>query len=263
MSRPAFSRLPVALDLPLLRQALAQLDESAWVAHFNLDYYAGEWSGVALVSASDAPGELASGKGEAVARKPWLEDARWSYGLQGLPLEIRSARLLRLGPGGRIHEHRDYDLSPPDADRRLHIPLLSPPDVEFMLDGQCVPMKAGECWFLDLARPHSVDNWGDSERVHLVLDCRPSPWLEQQIAAGLPTTPAPGLGRAAVALEQFRQWLERDPQLCRELQAQTDSETFIAHTLERATAHGLHFTREDLRAAMSRGRRSWSQAWTA
>lgn len=263
MSRPAFSRLPVDVDLPLLLQALAQVSDSAWVAHFNRDYYAGEWSGVALISASDALGELAPGKGEAIARKPWLEDPKWSYGLQGLPLEIRSARLLCLGPGGRIHEHRDYDLSGPDADRRLHIPLLSPSDVEFMLDGQRIPMRAGECWFLDLARPHSVDNWGDRERVHLVLDCRPNAWLEQQIAAGLPSTPAPGLGRAAVALEQFRQWLERDPQLCRELQAQTDSEAFIARTLERAAAHGLHFARSDLCAAMARGRRNWNQPWTA
>lgn len=83
-----------------------------------------------------------------------VQDERWQMALRDWPLEIVSARLLRLGPGGRIHEHRDYDLGGPDADLRLHVPLLSAPGVDFWLDGQIMPMAAGECWFLDLARPH-------------------------------------------------------------------------------------------------------------
>ncbi|MHC8389515.1 aspartyl/asparaginyl beta-hydroxylase domain-containing protein [Pseudomonas sp. MDT2-39-1] len=261
MNRPAFSRLPVTLDLPLLLQALAAIGEDAWHAHFNSDYYAEDWSGVALVSAVDALTELSPGCGEPLLRAPWLRDLRWQQGLRDLPLEIVSARLLRLGPGGQIHEHCDYDLGEPDADLRLHIPLLSPPLVDFMLDGQRMPMTAGECWFLDLSRPHRVDNRDSSARVHLVLDCRPGVGLEQAIFEGLRTTPSPDIGDGA--LLQFQRLVASDPQLSKTLQGLQDTEVFITRTLELATERGLVFSREELRAAMRNGRRRWNEQWNA
>ncbi len=260
---PACSRLSVTVDLPLLLQALSRIADTAWAAHFNAGYYDGQWSGVALISAADALTELSSGAGDPITRDPWRADERWAKALRDLPLEIRSARLLRLGPGSRIHEHRDYDLGGPQADLRLHIPLLSSPDVDFMLDRQRIPMNAGECWFLDLARPHSVDNWGQQERIHLVLDCRPNAWLQQQIEAGLSTTPPAGQGRAVEAFAQFRALLEREPELCRALQAEQDTETFIALTLMLGARHDLPFGREDVRAAMRLGRNQWNRQWTA
>jgi hypothetical protein len=261
MSRPAFSRLPVAVDLPLLLQALAAIGEDAWRVHFNSDYYVGDWSGVALVSAADALTELSPGRGEPLLRAPWLRDVRWQQGLRNLPLEIVSARLLRLGPGGQIHEHRDYDLGGPDADLRLHMPLLSPPQVDFMLDGQRIPMLAGECWFLDLSRPHRVDNRDTRARVHLVLDCRPGDWLEQAIADGVSTTPLPDSGDGA--LLQFQRLVASDLQLSKTLQGLPDTELFITRTLELAAERGLEFSREELRAAMRSGRRRWNEQWSA
>ncbi|POA28124.1 MULTISPECIES: aspartyl/asparaginyl beta-hydroxylase domain-containing protein [unclassified Pseudomonas] len=263
MTRPAFSRLPVTVPLPLLLQALAQIKDSDWHSHFNSHYFSGDWSGVALISAADALTELSPGHGKPVLRAPWLLDGRWQRALQELPLDIVSARLLKLGPGSRIHEHRDYDLEEPEADLRLHIPLLSPPNVDFLLDGLRMPMEAGECWFLDLSRPHSVDNRDSRERVHLVIDCRPDPWLEQAIVEGVSTTPAPGVGHAAQALAQFRRLLENDPQLCKTLQGVTDSEAFIATTLKLAAERGLAFSREELRAAMRNGRRQWNEQCSA
>jgi hypothetical protein len=261
MSRPAFSRLPVAVDLPLLLQALAAIGEDQWHGHFNSAYYTGDWSGVALISAADALTELSPGRGQPQWRTPWLRDGRWQQALRDLPLELVSARLLRLGPGGQIHEHRDYDLGSPDADLRLHIPLLSPARVDFLLDGQRMPMQAGECWFLDLSRPHRVDNHDHLPRVHLVLDCRPDTWLEQAITDGLPTTPLPGV--AADALAQFQRLVATDPALAMTLQGSRDTQSFIALTLQLAAEHGLVFSSEELRAAMRHGRRQWNEQWNA
>lgn len=243
MSLPAFSRLPVTVDLPLLLQALAAIGEDDWHSHFNSDYYVGDWSGVALISATDALTELSPGRGETLLRAPWLQDIRWQQGLRDLPLQIVCARLLRLGPGGRIHEHRDYDLGEPDADLRLHIPLLSPPQVDFLLDGQRMPMAAGECWFLDLSRPHRVDNHDTQARIHLA------------------TTPSPEIGYDAFA--RFKVLVASDPQLCKSLQGLQDNEAFIVRTLELAAERGLAFTREQLRAAMRDGRRQWNEQWSA
>ncbi|MFJ2537188.1 aspartyl/asparaginyl beta-hydroxylase domain-containing protein [Pseudomonas sp. NPDC087614] len=260
MSRPAYSRLPVPVDLPLLLQALAAIAEDAWRSHFNTQYFSGDWSGVALISAADALTELSPGRGQPLLRAPWLLDERWRHGLRDLPLDIVSARLLRLGPGGRIHEHRDYDLAEPDADVRLHIPLLSPPDVDFWLDGQRVPMMAGQCWFLDLARPHRVVNRDTSTRVHLVLDCRPGAWLARMIDEGLPSTPPAQW--ADTALQRFQRLVAEDASLSSTLRALNDPEQFITRTLELAAEQGLPFSSEELRAAMRQGRRQWNEQWS-
>ncbi|MBO1540697.1 aspartyl/asparaginyl beta-hydroxylase domain-containing protein [Pseudomonas sp. OA65] len=258
-ARPAFSRLPVAVNLPLLLQALAAVENACWQGHFNSAYHSGDWSGVALISAADAITELSPGRGQPVHRAPWTADIRWHEALRDWPLEIVSARLLRLGPGGCIHEHRDYDLGGPDADLRLHVPLLSPPDVDFFLDGQIIPMTAGECWFLDLARPHRVVNRSAQSRVHLVLDCRPGPWLVQQIADGLSTTPAASIRQSDFAL--FQQRVEADPDLARTLQSLPDLDVFIESALALGAERGLHFTREELRTAMRNGRQQWREQW--
>lgn len=262
MERPAFSRLPLTVDLPLLLQALAAVEDERWQGHFNSAYYSGDWSGVALISAADALTELSPGAAEPLHRAPWSRDDRWRQALQDWPLEIVSARLLRLGPGGRIHEHRDYDLGGPDADLRLHVPLLSSPEVDFWLDGQRVPMSAGECWFLDLSRPHRVANRSlEASRIHLVLDCRPGPWLEQQIAEGLPTTPAAGVGPSDLA--RFQQRVETDPRLARTLQQLHDVDAFMERAIALGAELGLHFTPQELRSAMRHGRRQWNEQWKA
>ena len=45
-------------------------------------------------------------------------------------------------------------------------------------------MGAGEAWYLDLNRPHRVENEGTVARVHLVLDLLVNDWLEEIVAAG-------------------------------------------------------------------------------
>lgn len=261
MNRPAYSRLPLQLDLALLREALAGVDSSQWREHFNRDYFQGQWSGVVLISAADAH-ELAPGREAAVQRPAWHAEPRWQQALQALPVELVSARLLRLGPGSRILEHCDPDLQGAQADRRLHIPLISPPQVDFMLDGQRIPMAAGECWYLDLARPHSVINRDSRERIHLVLDCRPGPWLEQAIHEGVPSTPAPGPGNAAADFERWRQWVQQDLHLCRRLQAVTEPQAFIELCVALAAEQGLAFSADEVRSAMARGRRQWQRQWS-
>jgi hypothetical protein len=261
MTRPVCARLPVEVNLPLLLQALAAIEDDRWLGHFNGAYYSGDWSGVALISPADALTELSPGRGQPLRRAPWTEDGRWHAALRDWPLDIVSARLLRLGPGARIHEHCDYDLGGPDADLRLHMPLLSPPEVDFWLDGQRIPMTAGECWFLDLSRPHSVANRDTRPRIHLVLDCRPGPWLEQAIADGLPTTPAALVGQSD--LRRFQQQVEADPGLAQTLQNVHDVDAFIECALALGAGQGLLFTREELRAAMRNGRRQWYEQWKA
>lgn len=197
---------------------------------------------------------LAHGDGPAIKRQPWLSDPRWAQGLGGLEVDIRNTRLLRLGPRSHIREHRDYDLGGADADLRLHVPLLAPEEVDFMLDDQRVPMRAGECWFLDLYRPHSVNNHADQPRIHLVIDCRPGPWVDAAIAAGLATTPAAGEGRFNVAYAGFSRWLEQRSETIEALDPLQDREALISRTLELGQAQGFVFGADQVRAALRRQR---------
>lgn len=258
---PACSRLPLHVDLPSLLAALGRVDPEAWQGHFNSGYYEGDWSGVALISAADAPLPLAPGHGAPRASAWWQGELAWHELLGQFHLAVRNARLLRLGPGARIHEHCDPDLGQPDGDLRLHVPLQSAESVEFLLDGQHVPMRPGECWFLDLSRPHRVDNPSASARIHLVLDCAPEPWLLALIEQGLAATPALQPGRAVRAFLAFRQRVEADAELASRLRACVDSRDFIQATLRLGESLGLHFAEAEVRAAMRQGRQAWSEQW--
>jgi hypothetical protein len=256
---PPLARLPLRFDVPSLQTAVAALPTDAWQSHFNTGYYEGEWSGVALLTPSDAPTPLAPGQGAAQAGA--CCDAFWRAQLARFEAPIRSARLLRLGPGGRIREHRDYDLGLPDCDLRLHVPIATDADVEFLLDGRQVPMQPGECWFLDLSRPHRVDNFGGLARVHLVLDCRPSPWLQAQVTTGLADTPPCLPGRGGAGFAAFRAHVHAHPALEATLAAHAETEAFVEAVLALAGAAGFRFDREDVLGAMTEGKRAWRSSW--
>lgn len=102
---------------------------------------------------------------------------------ESLPLlrtVVSSVRFLRLGPGARILEHRDYQIGLEYGEVRLHVPLETSPHVEFELDGRRVEMRAGECWYVDVTRQHRVYNGGEATRIHLVVDCAVNDWLRTQ-----------------------------------------------------------------------------------
>lgn len=85
-----------------------------------------------------------------------------------LNLQLRLVRFLLLGPGGIIKEHSDTFLSGRIV--RLHIPVITNPDVEFNLAGERQVWQEGELWYGDFSLPHSVYNKSDTTRVHLVID---------------------------------------------------------------------------------------------
>ncbi|KRF02076.1 aspartyl beta-hydroxylase [Frateuria sp. Soil773] len=258
---PPCARLPLRFDAEAMRRAVDALPGDAWQSHFNTGYYEGDWSGVALRAFDDAPLPLAPGQG--ATRDTAHCDAFWSAQLRRLDTGLRGVRLLRLGPGGRIREHCDYDLGRPDGDLRVHVPIVTDDRVDFLLDNRRVPMRTGECWFLDLSRPHRVENHGGIARIHLVIDCRRSPWLLAQIAAGLADTPPCRPSRGGEAFAALRERVHADPALQEALAAQADADAFVDAVLALATDGGHRFGREDVRAAMAQGLRDWREQWLA
>jgi aspartyl/asparaginyl beta-hydroxylase (cupin superfamily) len=89
----------------------------------------------------------------------------------------QAARFLRLKAGSVIKEHTDYKLGYEDGEIRLHIPVATNPDVEFALNGERIEMREGECWYNNFNLPHRVANRGQTDRIHLVIDCEINDWL--------------------------------------------------------------------------------------
>ena len=106
---------------------------------------------------------------------PEVEDLlRW---IPGKPHRIR---FMKLSPGGgELQRHTDQ--VDPDAGvndyklMRFHFPIVTNENVTFSqwdYKAQRVSchMKIGECWYLDVRKPHQAINAGDDMRTHLVVD---------------------------------------------------------------------------------------------
>jgi Aspartyl/Asparaginyl beta-hydroxylase len=176
----ATKRLPFQFDVARLQQDAALFAPAEWIPHFNQHYYEGDWSGVALRAARGAQTTLFPDPEAKLGFDDTAHMSRTRYVsevLQQLRCEFTTVRLLKLAAGSVIRRHRDYLLSPDDGEVRLHVPVVTSDQVEFMLDDKRVMMAEGELWFLNFNLYHSVNNRGSADRIHLVIDCVMNDWL--------------------------------------------------------------------------------------
>lgn len=178
-------KLPLVFDPPKLQADLRQILDGEYLPHFNTRYYEGDWSVVPLRSVGGVANQIYPDptKGNEFADTPLLE--RCAYikdALAAFQCPLLSARFLRLAVGSIIKEHRDYNLSVEDGEARLHIPVMTNPEVEFFLNGERVIMNEGECWYLNLNLKHRVANRGKTDRIHLVVDCVVNDWFRNLLS---------------------------------------------------------------------------------
>lgn len=178
-------RLPCSFDPDKLRADLDYVQPEDWIEHFNKGYYEGEW----IVASLRAVG----GKAHTIYPDPTATNymdteilARCAYYREVLAFfqcELTAVRLMKLNPGSVIREHRDLRMGYEDGEARIHVPILTNPDVDFRLNGERMTMQPGEAWYLNFNLPHSVANNGATERIHLVIDCVVNNWLDELFAA--------------------------------------------------------------------------------
>lgn len=181
MRLPDRLRLPLAFDPASLAADLDRMTET-WTSHFIADHYDGDWSVIPLRFPAGTTHPVARIFSNPTATRfvdspllaacPALRAA-----LDTLACPLLAVRLMRLGPGSIIREHVDPDLDAEQGTVRLHVPVVTNPEVDFRLNGRQVLMEAGSLWYLRLSDPHSVANRGETERVHLVIDATVNLWL--------------------------------------------------------------------------------------
>lgn len=159
-----FIRLPYEFDAARLQLELEALGNSHWMPHPS-----------GMVGNSSLP--LVSKNGNAnddfVGHMQTTSFLRQSeYMLQAIASlgeVVGRSRLMRLGAGNEVARHVDFNYHWYTR-VRIHIPIVTFPEVIFFCGDEQVHMKAGECWIFDSWRHHRVVNSADADRTHLVID---------------------------------------------------------------------------------------------
>lgn len=258
-------RLPLRFDAEAMLADVLGLEPIEWIEHFVKDNYEGSWSVLPLRAAAGAthpvqmiysdPAAESFHDSPLLGRCPSLQRA-----LAKFCCPLQSVRLMKLTPGSRIKPHSDHDLSPEFGRARLHIPITTNPAVDFLLNGEPVVMRAGECWYLRLADTHSVFNGGESDRIHLVVDAVVDPWLEEMLRRSEePAARSSSPDSVCSDLHAFREAVLADSSLQQRLDRIEERTAFIAEVLRAASELGFRLDAIQIEAAMQQRIRDWHQ----
>lgn len=178
--RTTHLQLPLHFDAELLLADLQTALGESWTPHFNTNGYKGGWKSVALLSPNGNAQHIFVHHDDLVLEEttilkncPYFQQV-----LQQFDCPVVSARLLNLEVGAEILPHSDHELGYEDGTFRLHIPITTNKDVEFIVNDEALRMLSGECWYTNVNYIHSVANRGTSDRVHLVIDCTRNDWTD-------------------------------------------------------------------------------------
>lgn len=175
-------QFPMTFDRDRLKADLDRVLRENWVAHYNSGAYSGNWTSIALLSAggdSQHINALPTDKQPVIETEIMRDCAYFREVLDQFAFPKTTARLLCLEVGAEIKPHRDYCLGYEDGVFRMHIPIVTNPDVEFLLAGERLIMEEGTCWYINANEEHSVANRGTENRIHLVIDGERNAWTDQ------------------------------------------------------------------------------------
>ena len=77
--------------------------------------------------------------------------------------------IVKLKPGGHVKEHSDEGRSA-DYYSRFHIVLTTNEQCTNTTGGESVHWPVGSAWWFNHKAPHTADNGGDTDRIHIIVD---------------------------------------------------------------------------------------------
>jgi uncharacterized protein (TIGR03032 family) len=160
-----FIQLPFLFDSGQLARELAGVPQSLWRAHPE-----GHPGNSALPLVALDGNERNDGVAGPMQPTPALAMLPAFRALMAaLNVPIGRSRLMRLEGNAEATLHVDTNYYWQQR-VRIHVPIITHPDVSFICGDQSLHMKAGECWIFDTWRKHNVLNPRPTERIHLVID---------------------------------------------------------------------------------------------
>lgn len=253
-----FIQLPLRFDAARLAEEVAAVPEEDWRPHPQ--GHPGN-SALPLIASGGDPGNDAT-KGPMrptphLARLPYLRQALAAFGTV-----FGRTRLMRLDGNAEATPHTDtnyYWL----RRVRLHLPLVTRPEVEFLCGERRVHMAAGESWVFDTWKTHNVVNPHPTRRIHLVADTVGSAAFWDLVARG--KRPFSPNGTAAAPRE-----VPFDPALDPDLAFETINQPVVMSPWEQEAHLALLFedlsaapraTVAELREELDRFRLDWGALW--
>ncbi|MDB5018626.1 MAG: L-proline cis-4-hydroxylase [Mucilaginibacter sp.] len=179
-----YAKLPLGFNLADMQNELLSINDG-WQEHFNTYYYEGAWTVLALRSPGGNSKNIIP---DLIRNSVYMDTALMEYFpsvkklLSTLSCPVMSVRFLNLKAGAVIKPHRDNELAFEKGEARLHFPVITNPGVKFYIENELVPLKEGNCWYINANLPHSVLNEGTTDRMHLVIDCKVNDWLKGIVA---------------------------------------------------------------------------------
>ena len=169
-------RLSKDFDSRKLKKNLDSVDPSLWTP--VIDKKGLSWCGIALRSYDGSPTSLQY-YGTSYKDTPVLKDTPYYKKiLDNFQCTLLRVRLLKMSSGFKIGTHTDLSENSESSELRLHVPILSNSSSKLVVNNRKVSMSTGELWYVDVSKPHSAYNYGDTDRVHLIIDCFSNTWTD-------------------------------------------------------------------------------------
>lgn len=160
-----FIRLPLRFDADRLADEIRSFTEKEWRKHPQ--GHVGNSALPLVAREGDPSNDDVRGPMQPtpyLERCPYLKQA-----LASLQTVIGRTRLMRIEGNGEATLHTDTNYYWMHR-ARVHVPIITFPEVDFICGESLVNMPPGECWIFDTWRPHNVLNRRPEQRIHLVCD---------------------------------------------------------------------------------------------
>jgi uncharacterized protein (TIGR03032 family) len=174
-----FVRLPLRFDAERLAEEVLAFAESDWKPHPQ--GYPGN-SALSLIAVGGDPGDDST----AGPMRPTPHLGRCPYIIQtlaALGCVVGRTRLMRLDGNAEATAHADSNYYWVER-ARVHVPIVTTPNVLFHCGERAVHMAAGDAWVFDTWRIHNVVNPEPTRRIHLVADTVGSVAFWELVASG-------------------------------------------------------------------------------
>jgi len=183
-----FYKLPLTFDVDRLRKELSVFPESDWQVHPS--DYKGNLA-IPLISVNGEINDSFAGPMQQTAQlnqSPYMQQV-----IAAFKSVCSRSRLMRLEGKHDVPEHSDINYHWWSR-VRIHVPIVTTPDVIFHCGDQQVHMAPGEAWIFDSWKMHRVVNPSGQTRVHLVIDTAGSPefWAMVKSAEAFSSHPISG-----------------------------------------------------------------------
>lgn len=203
-------RLPFDFDVDALQYDLDQFTEEDWTIRNHLVTKNDEWHVLPLRTMGGnynltygGPAEMYQNT-EFMKRTPYFQKV-----LDTFQCGVAAVRLVSLRAGGSVGEHKDTGFAYEDGIARIFIPIRTHSEATFTIEDEEMHFPAGETWYVNADCNHAVYNRGTTDRIHLLIDLSPNPWLDQVfLDAGYQTQSKSKYGDEAVTDDNVESVIE-------------------------------------------------------